>query len=272
MPCLFKPRTVCCRSLLFLSLILACVSPASASPSVLNVCYEPWEPYVFKDSDGQLRGIAVELFDTALSKLGLTARYEELPFKRCISEVRDGLRDVAMPITGGRENLVDSQTVFAYWTLAAIVPKSSPLESPVTLDALNELSVIIIDGYEYPKKITSWAEDHPRLVEVTYSADGAGMVPYRMLEFGRADVFIEDNYWSANLIEANGLDLKVLDPALDSIISVAGYRRELAGLRDRIDLAVRGLGQTFRDDLFISYTGFPEAFFSGRSRAAAAVD
>ena len=252
------------RLVAVLLMFCGAISHAAASPSAIKICYEPWAPYIFEDHDGEMSGIAVELMDAALNDLGLTATYEELPFKRCVSEVQSGASDVAMPVTEGRNYLLHSQTVFAHWTLAAIIPESISIEEPVTLEKLNDFSVLIISGYVYPDNITRWAETHPDITEITYSADGEGMVPFRMLEFGRADVFIEDNFWSANLIRDHDLALRVLEPALGSAVSVAGYRTALAGLRDDIDRALESRGQPFRDALFKKYTGYAESFFSGQ--------
>ena len=240
------------------------LSHAAAPSSKIKICYEPWDPYIFKDHQGEMRGIAVELMNAALNDLGLIAAYEELPFKRCISEVQSGASDIAVPITEGRDKLLHSRTIFAHWTLAAIVPESLSIEGPVTLEKLDDLSVLIISGYVYPDNITRWAETHEDITEITYSADGEGMVPFRMLEFGRADAFIEDNFWSANLIKDHDLALRVLEPALGSSVSVAGYRNELAGLRDDIDRVLASRGQAFRDELFKKYTGYAESFFSGQ--------
>ncbi|WP_083797655.1 substrate-binding periplasmic protein [Marinobacter algicola] len=247
-----------------LLVLLGTISHAAAPSSTIKICYEPWDPYIFRDDQGQMRGIAVELMNAALSDLELDAAYEELPFKRCVSEVQSGASDIAMPVTEGRNYLSHSRTVFAHWTLAAIVPQSLTIEEPVTLQKLNDLSVLIISGYVYPDNITRWAETHQDITEITYSADGEGMVPFRMLEFGRADVFIEDNFWSANLIQDHNLALRVMEPALGSDVSVAGYRNELTGLRDDIDRVLEAKGQAFRDTLFKKYTGYTESFFSGQ--------
>jgi polar amino acid transport system substrate-binding protein len=247
-----------------LLVLFGTISHAVASSSMIKICYEPWDPYIFKDHHGEMRGIAVELMNAALSDLGLIATYEELPFKRCVSEVQSDASDVAMTVTEGRTYLLHSRTVFAHWTLAAIVPESTSIAEPVTLEKLDNRSVLIISGYVYPDNITRWAETHQDITEITYSADGEGMVPFRMLEFGRADVFIEDNFWSANLIQDHDLALRVLEPALGSAVSVAGYRNELAGLRDDIDRVLESRGQAFRDALFKKYTGYPESFFSGQ--------
>lgn len=114
-----------------------------------------------------------------------------------------------MTVTEGRTYLLHSRTVFAHWTLAAIVPESTCIEEAVTLEKLDNLSVLIISGYVCP-------------------------------------------------------DNRVLEPALGSAVSVAGYRNELAGLRDDIDRVLESRGQAFRDALFKKYTGYPESFFSGQ--------
>jgi polar amino acid transport system substrate-binding protein len=263
MPCAVSVVIRCGVAALLL-VLFGTISHAAAPSSMIKICYEPWNPYIFKDHHGEMRGIAVELMNAALNDLGLIATYEELPFKRCVSEIQSGASDVAMTVTEGRTYLLHSRTVFAHWTLAAIVPESTSIEEPVTLEKLDNLSVLIISGYVYPDNIRRWAETHQDITEITYSADGEGMVPFRMLEFGRADVFIEDNFWSANLIQDHDLALRVLEPTLGSAVSVAGYRNELAGLRDDIDRVLESRGQAFRDALFKKYTGYPESFFSGQ--------
>lgn len=240
------------------------MSPATADVEVLTICYEPWEPYIYKDDSGEVLGVAVELMNEALAELGYKAKYKEMPFRRCVSSVRNDHSDIAMPITAGKNDIHDSSTVFAHWTLAAIVPADSPLKSPVSLAQLMDERVIIIDGYDYPPKITRWFESHPSVVEVSYSSDGSGLVPFNMLELKRADVFVEDNYWSENLIQEEGFDLRVLEPALDSAISVAGFRPGLAELRDNVDRVLAERGQAFRNQLFQKYTGHTESYFSGQ--------
>ena len=37
------------------------LSHAAAPSSKIKICYEPWDPYIFKDHQGEMRGIAVEL-------------------------------------------------------------------------------------------------------------------------------------------------------------------------------------------------------------------
>lgn len=263
-----KAVTVC----RFLGLVLAFVATGSfgaESSSTVRVCYETWDPYTFRDDAGEMHGIAVELLNTALDELGHVARYEELPFKRCLAEVRAGTADIAMPVIRGRGYLSHSQTVFAHWTLAAIVPQSLAINGPINLNTLNDFSVILISGYQYPENISRWAGSHSDIAEVTYSADGEGLVPFRMLEFGRADVFIEDNFWSAKLIEDHNLPLRVMEPALGSAINVAGYHEELADLRDGVDRVLETRGQAFRDALFMKYTGHPESYFFSQHETTA---
>lgn len=255
---------ILCGVVGLLTILFGMPSQAAVPSSEVRICYESWAPYIYRSQEGEIRGIAVELMNAALSDLDLVATYEELPFKRCVSEVQSGKSDIALPVTEGRDYLLHSRTVFAHWTLAAIVPESLSIEEPVSLEKLNDLGVLIISGYVYPANIRRWAENHPNVTEITYSADGEGMVPFRMLEFGRADVFIEDNFWSTNMIQNHDLALRVLEPALGSAVSVAGYRNELAGLRDRIDRALDSKGQRFRNVLFKKYTGYTESFFSGQ--------
>ncbi len=120
---------------------------------------------------------------------------------------------------------------------------------------------MLIDGYLYPPQLLQWLTENTHLTYINYGADDSGLIPFRMIEFRRADVFIEDMPWSRMFISTNNLDLQVLSPPLAVAPNVIGYRKGLAELRDQIDDSLKKRGQSFRDKLFLKYSGQPEAAF-----------
>jgi ABC-type amino acid transport substrate-binding protein len=227
------------------------------------VCYEAWEPYIFVNDQGQISGIDYDLLSAAAKYLGYTVTYNKQPYKRCLAEARAGRADIVLSISKGKPGTLQSSVVSAYWILAAIVPANSPLETPVSLENLRGKRVLLIDGYIYPPKLRQWFADNSHIIYANYGADDSSLIPFRMLEFKRADVFIEDLPWSRKFISDNDLKLRVLAPPLAIVPNYMGFRKGRAELRDQIDDFLARQGQGFRDELFLKYRGQPEATFSG---------
>lgn len=233
-----------------------------ASP--LRACYGNWQPYIYKNEQNELVGIAKELLSSAVEEIGRTIEYVRLPYKRCISEVKAGRLDIAMFTSPAKTDLIESRTTFAYWTPAVVVRKQDRLTQFHSLNQLLDRMVIVVDGYDYPGALGGWLSDHPTVARVSYGGQhtyGYTLL-FRMLEAGRGDVFIEDLYWSRHLIQEQELDLRVLEPAVTCEANNIGYREGLNTLRDQIDHALLVRGDTYRDALFAKYTGQPESAFT----------
>lgn len=253
-----------CRWIFLLLLSFGFQAPKAET---IKVCYETWKPYIFADGQGRVTGIDHDLLSAAAKDLGHQIEYVAQPFKRCLAEVRAGRMDIVLSVSRGKKGILESSVVSAYWILSAIVRLDSALTEPVPLENLRGKKVLLIDGYIYPSKLKQWLADNARIIKVNYGAGDNSLIPFRMIEFKRADVFIEDTLWSRTLISKNRLKLQVLAPPLAVEPSVMGYREGLAELRDQIDNNLIKRGQPFRDKLFLKYTGQTEAAFSGLERA-----
>lgn len=235
---------------------------------IIKVCYETWKPYIFVNDQGHVSGIGHDLLSAAAIDLGHEVTYIAQPFKRCLAEVRAGRMDILLSVSKGKERVVESSTVSAYWALSAIVRLDPLLTEPVSPEQLSGKRVLLIDGYLYPPTLHEWLLKNTRITYVNYGADDAGLIPFRMIEFKRADVFIEDMSWSRTIISKSMLKLRVLAPPLAVVPNVIGYRKGLTELRNQIDDNLKKRGQSFRDKLLLKYTGQSEAAFSGLERAS----
>ncbi|WP_168203179.1 substrate-binding periplasmic protein [Marinobacter fonticola] len=241
----------------------------------LRACYGDWQPYIYKNDRNELVGIAKDLLTAAVEAIGQEIEYVRLPYKRCILEVRSGRLDIVMLTSPAiSTDLIESRTIFAYWRPAAIVRNQDALTHFSTLKQLSDRVVIVIDSYKYPEPLRRWLEGHATVVKASYGSEQVQgyTVPYRMLEAGRGDVFIEDLFWSHNFIHEYDLDLRVLEPAITCETNSISFRKGLSDLRDKIDHALSVRGTEFREALFMAYTGQPESTFAYAPRAGSRHD
>ena len=61
----------------------------------LNVGWELWFPYQYRNKSQELIGLDIEIFKAVITKAGLTANYVELPWKRHLRYIESGDIDLA---------------------------------------------------------------------------------------------------------------------------------------------------------------------------------
>lgn len=77
----------------------------------LTVGWEPWKPFMYTTSEGQLTGLDIELIRAVAAKMDCTLAFVQLPFKRHMLELKAGRIDLATSVqwTAEREQ-------FAYFS------------------------------------------------------------------------------------------------------------------------------------------------------------
>tara|TARA_R110002012_G_scaffold45593_1_gene121090 strand:+ start:4010 stop:4738 length:729 start_codon:yes stop_codon:yes gene_type:complete len=84
---------------LLLSLLLI---PGLSLAANLKVVSEPWVPYIF-EQDGELQGVDYEIVQAVFRRMGYSADWELMPWKRAILSVRTGRADAILDILATRE-------------------------------------------------------------------------------------------------------------------------------------------------------------------------
>jgi polar amino acid transport system substrate-binding protein len=78
-------------------LIVFCILLSlSSQAKQLNVGWELWYPYQYRNTEQTLLGLDFEILNTIFAKAGVTAHYTELPWKRHLHYIKTGEMDVAM--------------------------------------------------------------------------------------------------------------------------------------------------------------------------------
>ncbi|WLQ12927.1 transporter substrate-binding domain-containing protein [Hahella aquimaris] len=82
-----------------LLLWLALTSAASADcERPLSVGWESWRPYMYKNEEGRLSGLDIELIQAVADRMGCQLEFSETPFKRHLLQLRQGKIDLATSV------------------------------------------------------------------------------------------------------------------------------------------------------------------------------
>ncbi len=84
---------------LFFCLTLNFTSQAKS----LQVGWELWFPYQYRNAQQELIGLDFEIFNTVFKKAGYTTEFTELPWKRHLHYIKTGVMDVAMGASKSEE-------------------------------------------------------------------------------------------------------------------------------------------------------------------------
>jgi polar amino acid transport system substrate-binding protein len=73
--------------------------------------WEPWEPYQFRDAEGEVAGFDIELMRAVLERMGCGLELREIPWSRHLRELERGTVDLAAGVTR-----TDEREEFAYFS------------------------------------------------------------------------------------------------------------------------------------------------------------
>lgn len=202
----------------------------------LTVCLEQWYPYYSVDEDGVARGAAVDALSLALAELGHSADFQILPYARCLRSVRLGRVDAVLTVSPGEDGLTYVDVPLAYWKIAAVVHVDDPLGRFESLDQFAAYTPIYFVSYTYPEILRPLIEK-PGAVGISSQEDV--MQPLRILQSRRRHVSFEDMLWAKQVAREEGLDVKVLEPAILTEPNYLAFSPELKGVAESVEDVLR---------------------------------
>lgn len=248
------------RTLVNTVFILA-LTTACKADALIKICFENWPPYYSINESGKAEGVVAELIQSILDDAGLEVQFFNKPPIRCQAELRSGKMDMGLTAEAADDGILLGGTALTYWVIAATVPLNHPGNRFHGLEAYRGKRALLISGYDYPAAVRDF-QPHWKTEEVEYAAgleEAAAITPYRMLETGRADLILEDLYWSEYVIEKYELKLKTLRPPAAVVRGYAGYSLQRDDLRTLVEqklamMAANGeLSDLYKDITGISW-------------------
>ena len=143
------------KLLKFLLLLLISFTSQLSFARSLNVGWELWFPYQYRNKAQELIGLDIEIFKAIIAKAGLTANYVELPWKRHSRYIKSGEIDIALgsSFTKDRAQYAYFTIPYRYETVKLFIPKNKELN----LNKLEDLSkstylIGVETGYYYGER------------------------------------------------------------------------------------------------------------------------
>jgi polar amino acid transport system substrate-binding protein len=221
-------------------LLLLLLSPALASAELLRLVANPWPP--FNDQGLPGKGLASDLVEQALKRVGYSTSYVEVPWERAVLGLKRGDYDVLINAWYSAE-----RTEYGYFSQPYLVNRIRLMQrkgGSIRFENLADLypySIAVIRGYTYSKKFDS----DPRLLKVGV---GSFEIAARMLHAGRVQLALEDELVARHVLarelssirdELEFLPLPLSENGLHILV-----RRSLAQHRDiarRFDAAIQAM-------------------------------
>ncbi|MBE7637145.1 transporter substrate-binding domain-containing protein [Sneathiella sp. P13V-1] len=192
-----------------LFLVFFVVQPLSTvSADQLKFCFESWEPFHYL-AEGKPTGIQVELVDKALTSLGHTVTYKQLPYARCIKEVKRGTYD-AILLTSDEEPLIPTTVTPVFWEMGFVARPNWSSENYNSLDVFNGNKAGLVKSYDYGEAVAKASKNW----DLEPSTDA--ITNLRKLSAGRIDFTLVDLPWAQMVAKREGLQIKILSPTFTS--------------------------------------------------------
>lgn len=198
-----------------------------------------YPPFEFEDSNGNYKGIDVDLIKAIAKNQGFEVTLEPMDFGGIIPALQAGQLDVAiagMSITDERKEIVDFSEPYFEAGLTLVSQKdNSEIEA---LEDLEGKTVVVKSGTTGAQFAQDNQDEYG--YEITVLEDSPSM--FQEVSNGNADVLIEDYPVIAYAIAESNLDLKIVGDRLNGDnYGIAVLKGEHADLLDKINAGLQEL-------------------------------
>lgn len=135
---------------ILLALLLLFPGQLSAQETI-QVVFTRWEPYGYMDK-GKAAGFELEIFDAVMSTLGKSVVYTELPWKRCLLFVRQGMADAVVSVIRTPERdlfMLFPQEAISVNETAFFTTADQQMVFNGSLESFRNQMIGVISGFSY---------------------------------------------------------------------------------------------------------------------------
>lgn len=181
---------------------------SAAAECTLKVGWEPWEPYSYRDAEGQLVGLDVALVRAMAQGAGCEISFVQMPWGRLLEELRHG--NSVQVISGASRT--PEREAYAWFSVPY---RNETMELFIRREDLDEHSFttfeeMIDSGFHlgvtrnyYYGKAFAQAMENPRFEQLAQEVT-TDLQNIWKLEAGRIDGFLADRFVAAHLIREHG--------------------------------------------------------------------
>ena len=179
----------------------------------LRMGWDPWEPYQYRNIDGDVRGVDVDLVRAILENAGCTLVTEEGRWAGLVSRLQEGSIDLLAGATRtkARESYARFSRPYRSEDFELFVRRDDV--NRYSFDSLQSLlekgfRVGVTEGYVYGKQVEELQAD-PAFADQFISAT-VGELNYERLLDTTIDGFLEDPFVVARAVRRRGMDKNIL--------------------------------------------------------------
>lgn len=212
------------NKLLLFCLALLFSSQVSAKHKRISLCYESWRPFAYIENQ-QSKGIVINKLNRAAAKSQAQLIFHELPFKRCVKKVKQGIIDFTL-FVDQQDELALLNQVISHWQIAAVSKPSLILPSKQALLELSDARFIISQDYQYPENFNSFIKQlSGEIMGVSYYVKDKqeAVALFSIITNNRADIMFVDKTWASFLKTKYDLAINISSFSLYSMPQYIGY-------------------------------------------------
>lgn len=208
---------------------------AQAEP--VKICAESWPPFLFRNSNGDVTGMAAQWITRAAQQAGLQPSFQFLSLPSCRRLAAAGMVD-ALAFTPSKEQLEGwllTREPMVFWVLTAFVPYQSPHRAFQDLAQFSGQRVGWGQFYRYPDRL-ALKRDWERVK--AFDAEAV----FTLLVRGRVNVVFDDERFVDHALPQNiRMQLRALHPAAAAMAQPVVVRPGLGVFAQALDREARDL-------------------------------
>ncbi|MCP4349009.1 MAG: amino acid ABC transporter substrate-binding protein [Desulfobacterales bacterium] len=199
------------------------ITPCWCEEYILRTSWEQWEPYSYKDADGKLTGLDMELL-TAIAgnmknpnnkNIRYRPSFKEMPWARALKSLEYGKIDVAMSgsLTEERKKYVYytkpyRKETFVLYILKEDAAKYGKIKTWKNISELN-LTLGVTRGYYYGEAYDNLMKTDKNFVKLCKET-GHDNINYKLIMHGRINGFIGESAVTAMELRKKNLTDKIV--------------------------------------------------------------
>ncbi|MCP3924724.1 MAG: amino acid ABC transporter substrate-binding protein [Desulfobacterales bacterium] len=178
------------------SLLLFIYLPSAIAKTSYSMGWEPWSPYQYKNTQGKITGLDIELVTEIMKNVKFSVTYKERPWKRLLYEVEKGKTDLIGGASKTPERKVYAHFTAPYRTESVVLYiRKGEANNYKSFKKLGQLSNIkfkvgVVNGYYYGKNYAKLIKNSKFKANVKPTR--ADELNIKKLVGGRLDGFLMD--------------------------------------------------------------------------------
>ena len=206
-------------------IVVICYSPAWAvAAQKLSFCYETWHPFAYVNEAGETVGEHIEVLEQALAITEYQVVFIELPFMRCLRQVKNGQIDFVLHVDE-TDNFELINHPIGSWDLLLVYKFGQQKHLSVN-EKNRSAKVLIARDYAYPQVVLDTLNTMAvEIIQKSFYTSNTEEVKrlFKLLEAGFVDAILVDKSWAEYEMSRQNIQVTLSEEILYSQPQYIGY-------------------------------------------------